>query len=265
MLKKRLIFTLLIENSVFMLSRNFFLQSVGDIDWIKEYYDFDSISASIDELVVLNVGEHQSDLDSFSKQLIQLTKNCFIPVAAGGGIRKIKDAALILDSGADKLVLNTPIIEDPDLIRSLVERYGSQCIVASIDYKNLDNKREVYISNGAKATGLSVKEVIGLAQELKVGEIYLTCIDKDGTGMGYDLDFLKGIVNFSKVPIILSGGAGHGNHLSEGFTDCLADAVSTANLFNFMTGGLQRARNHMIKDGINLAQWNLDKPKIETK
>ena len=191
MLKNRLIFALLYNNGKYMLSRNFTLQSVGDINWLKECYDYNSIAYSIDELIVLNVERGQKNTQEFCKHLRELSKQYFMPLAAGGGIRSIEDAYAIMDCGVDKLVLNTPIFKDPDFVQKLIKIYGSQCIIASIDYKKNDNSTKVFVENGSVEIDMDIIQASKYAEELGVGEIYLTSIKDDGTGEGYDLNNIK--------------------------------------------------------------------------
>lgn len=256
MAKNRLIFTLLMQEGVYMLSRNFSLQSVGDLNWIKEYYNFNAISYSIDELIVLNVERGEKNIDAFSRNLEELNRNCFMPIAAGGGIRKIEHAYRLLDAGVDKLVVNTPLIKHQEFVRSLVRTFGSQCIVASIDYKEIDKGMEVFIANGSTPTGLMVDETVKIAEELGCGEIYLTSMDRDGTGEGLDLELIQRISDNTKVPVIASGGVGKYGHFTEGVARGKAKAVSTANLFNFIEDGLTEARLTMGKEGLEMATWD---------
>lgn len=254
MLKNRLIFTLIYNNESYMLSRNFRIQTVGDLDWLKEYYNFNAIAFSIDELVVLNVERKQKNIENFSKNLIQLSKNCFIPISAGGGIRSLEDAYKLLNSGVDKLVVNTPIIEDPELVSSLARTFGSQCIIASIDCKKEENNYTVYIQNGLKNTGLTMDEVLQKAEKLGVGEIYLTSIERDGTGQGLDMELIKRAGNLTTLPIIASGGVGKYEH----FIECMKNgyAVATANIYNFIVDGLIKARQSIQRQNIELATWD---------
>jgi cyclase len=269
MVKKRLIFTLLMQNGTFMLSRNFSLQSVGDLSWIREYYNFDAIAFSIDELIVLNVEREKRDIEQFSKNIVQLNKRYFMPVAAGGGIRSLDDAYLLLDSGVDKLVVNTTLLTQPELVTLLARTFGSQCIVASIDYKKLNGHTQVFISNGSQSTGLTVEDAVKKAEELGCGEIYLTSMDKDGTGQGFDLEMIHRIVELTELPVIASGGVGKYEHLANGVICGGANAVSTANLFNFIEDGLNEARLTMQNRGIDMAFWDIrlmDKlPNLVTK
>jgi len=258
MLKKRLIFTLLIQEGIFQLSRNFSLQAVGDLSWLYQYYKFDSIAYSIDELVLLNVSRGNKTVEAFTPHVIALSKKCFMPITAGGGIRSIDDAYRILDAGADKLIVNTSLFTQPDLIEKLAGIFGSQCIVASIDYKRGDRGTEVYISNGMQAVGTTVLDAVSVVEKLGVGEIYLTSMDRDGTGQGYDLDVLSSVTNVCHVPLIASGGVGDFEHFVSGMNMNNITGVSTANIFNFIGNGLTEARSHIQKQSIDLAFWNFD-------
>lgn len=255
MLKKRLIFTLLWQKGAYCLSRNFKLQTAGDLTWIKKHYNFQVIAFSIDELVVLNVARGDKGLESFAADVAELTRGCFVPLAAGGGIRSLGDARLLLNSGADKLVVNTPLYDQPDLVRELAQQFGRQCVVGSIDYKRTERGTEVFTQNGARPTGKSVEEAVAHAQGLGVGEIYLTSIERDGTGQGYDMGTLLRAIEASRVPLIASGGVGNFDHLADWLVQERASAAATANIFNFLGAGLIEARHHIAGRGIPLAQW----------
>ena len=256
MVKRRLIFTLLMQNGVYMLSRNFSLQGVGDKDWISSHYNFDAIAFSIDELIVLNVDRGGKNVPLFAENLTKLNAHCFMPITSGGGIRNLEHAKLLLRAGSDKLTVNTPLFEDPELVKGLVKNFGSQCIVASIDYKKKSSgQTEVFFCDGERSAGMDVARAAALAESLGCGEIYLTSMDRDGTGQGYDLEVIQKISEISKVPVIASGGVGKYEHLAEGVLSAKADAVSTANLFNFIEDGLTEARECMQNSGIEMAVW----------
>ncbi len=257
MVKNRLIFTLLMQNGTYMLSRNFRLQSVGNLDWIKEYYDFNAIAYSIDELIVLNVERGEKTVNGFAGNVAELVAGCFIPIACGGGIRSLDDAFTLLDAGADKLVVNTPLVKQPDLVREMVKNFGSQCVVASIDYRRVGDRTMVYIADGTEETGWTVEDAVANAERLEAGEIYLTSMERDGTGQGYDLEMLTQITASSSLPVIASGGVGRYDHLTTGIEKAGVKAVSTANLFNFMAEGLTEARDYMKDREIDLAVWQM--------
>lgn len=263
MLKKRLIYSLLYENGEFTLSRNFQPQTVGDLDWFRENYNFDAIAFSIDELIVINISRENLDIVKFSKVVLELSKICFIPIAAGGGIRQLDDVYSLLNSGADKIIVNTALIEDPKLVIQLVKIFGSQCVIASIDCRENDDDFSTYIHNGSLDTGLNVVDFVRMAEDLGVGEIYLTSIDRDGTGFGYDLDLLEKVSKATRIPVIASGGVGKFGHFVEGFHCKHITGASTANIYNFIVDGLKKAREYVINQGISLATWDYDLDSIK--
>jgi cyclase len=238
-----------------MLSRNFNLQNVGDLEWLKDNYDFHAIASSIDELVVLNVDRDEKRSDEFAKIVSELAKDCFVPLAAGGGIDSIQDAYKLLNAGADKLVLNSPFYLDKYLVSEIADVFGKQCVVCSIDYKNVNGLIKVFTKNGKLEIATGIEDVINEALNLGAGELYVTSMQKDGTGQGLDFESIKIISQYSNLPIIASGGIGNFKQIKEGLEIPNVDAVSTANLFYFMEDGLIEARNYLKNNNIQLAYW----------
>jgi cyclase len=260
MVKKRIIFTLLYDNGHFMLSRNFGLQRVGNLAWLKKNYDFSHISFFIDELILLDVTRGKRNTDEFRRTLESLTEGCFVPIAAGGGLRSVEDARRLLRSGADKVVVNTPLFTQAHLLKELVEAFGQQCVVGSLDLKRTEDGCKIWIESGAKEVDGTATERLEDLGEGMVGEWYLNSINRDGTGQGYDIGLLDIVPKSWDAPIILAGGAGNALHLVEGLSDPRADAVATAHLFNFVGDGLKQARSHSLASNMKLASW----PAIKT-
>lgn len=259
MAKPRMCFTLLYANGNFFLSRNFNLQEVGDFDWLMENYEFESIARSIDELLILNVGRSELDWPGFLQNVQKVVKYCFMPVAVGGGISNTEQVRFLFENGADKVVLNSVFFSDPQLVTSLVSLYGTQSIVASLDFRRNDaGEAEIFINGGRENTGVLLADAVSGVARAGAGEIYLTSIDRDGTGMGYDLAALETAFKSCDLPIIASGGADTSDRLAEGIRSGFASAVSTAHLFNFMGDGLRDTREELIADGIPLSQWNFE-------
>jgi cyclase len=255
MLRKRIIFTLIYENCFFSQSRNFRLQKVGNLTWLERNYKFRDIAFSLDELIILDASKKDKDIKTFANILSKLVDDVFIPIAAGGGIRSLEDAKLLFDSGADKIVLNTVLLTNQSLVKELVSIYGSQSIVASVDYKIVNNTHGVYIENGTKRLNVDLVEYIKNIQDLEIGEIYLNSIDKDGTGFGYDFEIIEKLSTNINVPLIIAGGAGNEAHLKKGLELDFVNAVATANLFNFIGDGLPKARENALKCNYNIARW----------
>ncbi len=257
MLKKRIIFTLLYNSGFFMLSRNFRLQKVGDISWLRDNYNFSNVSSSIDELIVLDISREKRDINIFRECLKEIVASCFIPVSSGGGIGSVDQAKLLLRSGADKVVINSQVFLRPELVFELAREFGQQCIVASVDTKrDSENNFHVYIDNGTNLLDLKLNEYLTNLSKLPIGELYLNSMDKDGTGQGYDLDLLKEVPDSFKCPIIISGGAGNFNHFVDALAHERVNAVATAHLFNFVGDGLSVSRNRVLDLGFNLARFS---------
>jgi len=258
LLKKRLIFTLLYSQGQFMLSRNFRLQKVGDLKWLQTNYNFSHISYSIDELVVIDVSRGERNAEAFRATLKALTEGCFVPIAAGGGVRTIEQARTLLRSGADKVIVNTPLYEDTDFISELGSEFGLQCVVASMDIKRTsDGSYKGWSECGSKCLEGSAAQWIERVANNTVGEIYLNSIERDGTGQGYDLGLLDLLPPVMPKPVILAGGVGNATHLAAGLADPRVDAVATAHLFNFVGDGLKQARQSLISGGVELPLWDI--------
>lgn len=238
-----------------MQSRNFRLQRVGNLSWLQRNYKFQEISFSIDELIVLNASRDIFDFSEFSSTVSQLVTNVFIPVAAGGKISSMDEVEVLFQSGADKVVFNSPIFKNSELVKRVIERYGSQSVIACLDYKRVDNDIVVYINNGEDKLDLSFDECLDFIEEIGVGEIYLNSIENDGTGFGYDLDTVQYVDSKIETPLIIAGGAGNENHFYEGLLIKGTSAVATANLFNFIGSGLPKARNFLKEKNVNIATY----------
>lgn len=254
MLKKRMILCLLMRSDgVFMNSRNFMLQPVGELAWIKRYLDF----AAIDELVLLNVDRKDKDVEAFAGHMMELGRTCFVPITAGGGVRSLGHFEILLNAGCDKVVVNSAAISRPPFITEAARRFGSQCVVVSVDAKsNGDGGWVVRDSNGTRNAGLDVVEWCSRLEELGAGEIFLTSIDRDGTGTGYDLELVRSVANKLGIPVIASGGVGEFQHLVDGIIEGKASAVSAANIFHYIGHGLLKAKRYIAGQGLDFPLWN---------
>jgi cyclase len=255
---KRLVFTLLYDNGSFVLSRNFRLQRVGDVRWLKRNYHFGTVAESIDELVILDVTRGQRDLQRFCSAVRSVTEACFVPVAVGGGISSMATVEQLLLAGADKVVLNSLLVDDPGEVAAIAEVIGAQSVVASIDVRRSDDRTPwVVISQAERETGRTLFEHVQAVTSMPIGELYVNSVDQDGTGMGLDLEMVAQLGDGFSQPLILAGGVGHSQHLFEGLSLPTVSAVATANLLNFVGDGLQRARTELREQGVPLAVFGL--------
>jgi cyclase len=258
MLRKRLIFTLLYNQGNFVLSRNFRLQTVGNLDWLLKNYHFLEISKSIDELILLDISRSNRDKKKFLEAIRVVSAGIFVPISAGGDVVTPEDVNALLQAGCDKVVVNSILFDNPEILSDLAAKFGEQCLIASLDLKrNQFGNYEVWSKQASKLVELSAKNWLNKSSEMPFGELYLNSIDKDGTGQGYELEMLNHLPpNFVK-PIILAGGAGNSVHLKEGLSNSKVSAVATANLMNFIGDGLERARTELILGGTPLPTWNI--------
>jgi cyclase len=178
---------------------------------------------------------------------------CFMPLTVGGGIRTVDDMGQMLRAGADKISINSSAIADPELIRRGAEKYGSQCIVVSIDAKKVGPDRwGVFAAGGRKDTGLDALEWARRACALGAGEIVLNSIDADGTKQGFDLVITRRVSEAVGVPVVASGGAGNLQHLADVLRGGRADAVLAASIFHFGTHTVREAKEYLARQGITV-------------
>jgi cyclase len=167
-------------------------------------------------------------------------------------VRKVEDVRRLLNAGADKVSINTAAIQTPQLVADAAGRYGSQCIVAAIDAKRGRPGWEVFTHGGRKQTGLDAVEWARRMQELGVGEILLTSMDRDGTRLGFDLELTRAVADAVDVPVIASGGVGGLQDLADGVLEGRADAVLAASIFHFGEFTVREAKEFMAERGIEI-------------
>jgi cyclase len=205
----------------------------------------------VDELVFLDVSATLDGRPPDFDTVDDVADECFMPLTVGGGIRTVEHVRRLLEVGADKVAINTAVVEEPDLIRRVAERFGAQCIVASIDVRrHSDGMCEVYTRSGSKATG---RDPVALAREVEVlgaGEILLTSIDRDGTMTGYDIPLTRSLTQAVSIPVIASGGAGTYEHLRSALTEGGAAAVAAASIFHFTQQTPLEAKRFLADHGV---------------
>ena len=188
----------------------------------------------VDELVFLDITATQERRSPDFKLIDELADECFMPMTVGGGIRSIEDVQRLLQVGADKVAINTQAIEKPELIEQVAKKFGSQCVVVSIDVrKHDDGKYEVYTHSGTYPTGIDPLSLVQKVVGMGAGEILLTSIERDGTMNGYDVELIRNVTNLVSVPVIASGGAGNYEHMFQALIQGKASAVAAASIFHF--------------------------------
>lgn len=247
MLKTRLIAVIILRDGQVVQSVKFKHTNVIHYDAIHAIETFNRWS--VDEIVLLNVSRSPDGREQFSDIVKHVSASCFVPLAVGGWIDSMSYADTLLRNGADKLVVNTIVHTDHQLVKDLVAQYGSQCIVASIDFENTEQGPEVSIDRAQQLIGISPVEYAKNAESLGVGEILLNCVQHDGNRKGYALDTLRDLSQAVDVPVIAFGGVFRWKHLVEG-VEAGADAVAAANIFHYTEHSTKHAKRHMSDAGI---------------
>jgi len=208
-----------------------------------------------DELVFLDITASVEKREILKRLVKDVASNLDIPFTVGGGIRSVDDAREVLCNGADKVTINTAAVENPQLVTEVSERFGSQCMVVSIDAK-LTNRTpsgyEVYTYGARRPTGLDAVEWAKKVEALGAGEILLTSIDRDGTEDGYEINLTKIICDAVNIPVIASGGCGGPEHILEVFQKTSADAALAASIFHYNTHPIPQVKKFLKAKGIEV-------------
>jgi len=223
------------------------LRNVGDPVELAVRYN----EQGADEMVFFDITATAHGRATIVDVIERTADQCFMPLTVGGGIRAVDDMHTMLRAGADKVSINSSAIATPDLIRAGSEKFGSQCIVVSIDAKKTGpDKWEVFSAGGRKATGLDAIEWAKKAVALGAGEIVLNSIDADGTKAGFDLVITRRISESVGVPVVASGGAGSLQHMADVLLEGRADAVLAASIFHFGEFTVGDVKRFLAQQGI---------------
>ncbi|KKP52901.1 MAG: Imidazole glycerol phosphate synthase subunit HisF [Candidatus Roizmanbacteria bacterium GW2011_GWA2_33_33] len=217
-------------------------RDAGDPVTLAKKYD----ELGADELVFLDITATTENRNILLDVVRRTAQNVSIPFSVGGGIRSVEDMRLVLENGADKVAVNTGAFNNPKLITDCANYFGRQCVILSLDARQVTKNRwNVFINGGTTDTGTSAVEWAKKAVSLGAGEILLTSIDTDGMKKGFDIELTKMIVKNVNVPIIASGGAGKINDFYEIFKKGNADAALAASLFHFGDLTIKEVKNYL--------------------
>jgi cyclase len=206
------------------------LQDAGDPVEQAQAYD----AAGADELCFLDITASHENRDTIIDVVRRTAEVCFMPMTVGGGVRTAEDARALLMAGADKVAVNSAAVSRPEVVSDIATRFGSQCMVASIDARKVAEGRwEIFTHGGRTPTGIDALEHAVRMADLGAGELLVTSMDRDGTRDGYDLELTRTLADAVSIPVVASGGVGNLDHLVEGVTKGHANAVLAASIFHF--------------------------------
>jgi cyclase len=223
------------------------LKDAGDPVEQARVYD----AAGADELCFLDITASHEERGTLLDIVARTAKVCFMPLTVGGGVRTPEDARALLLAGADKVAVNSAAVARPELVGDMAERFGSQCVVASVDARRVGEGRwEIFTHGGRRPTGIDAVAHARRLAELGAGELLVTSMDGDGTKRGYDLALTRTIADQVSVPVIASGGVGTLDHLVAGVIEGHASAVLAASIFHFGQHSIAEAHAALAAAGI---------------
>jgi cyclase len=205
------------------------LRDAGDPVEQAQAYD----AAGADELCFLDIGASHEGRGTIIDVVRRTAEVCFMPMTVGGGVRSAEDARALLLAGADKVAVNSAAVARPEVVADIAARFGSQCVVASVDARRSGDHWEIFTHGGRKPTGIDALEHAVKLAELGAGELLVTSMDRDGTRDGYDLALTRAIADVVNIPVVASGGVGNLDHLVDGVREGHASAVLAASIFHF--------------------------------
>jgi cyclase len=212
----------------------------------------------VDELIYMDCVASLYGRNHLGSIISQAAKDIFVPMTVGGGIRSVEDVAEILRAGADKVAVNTAAVGDPKLISSIARRFGSQCMVLSIEAKQVAPERwEVYTDNGRERTGLDVVDWAKKGMAMGAGEILLTSVDREGTRKGFDIALVKAVSSEVSIPVIASGGMGKSEDILAAVNDGYADAVAMADILHYRRANIADIRAVAKNAGLGVRRYEL--------
>jgi cyclase len=222
------------------------LKDAGDpVEQAKAYDE-----AGADELCFLDISATHEGRGTLLDIVRRTAAVCFMPLTVGGGVRSVEDARALLLAGADKVAVNSAAVARPEAVGEIAARFGSQCVVASVDARRQGESWEIFTHGGRRATGIDAVEHAVKLAELGAGELLVTSMDGDGTQRGYDLELTRTVADRVSIPVVASGGVGTLNHLVEGVTKGHASAVLAASIFHFGTHSIAEAHAALREAGL---------------
>jgi cyclase len=250
MLKKRIIPIMLLSNGRLVKSKQFAdFRDVGDPVKSASVYN----SQYTDELLLLNINRKDRSLEQLAQLIKKISEVSFMPLTVGGGIQSFDDAAYLIRHGADKVLINSCVYHQPQIITDVANSFGSQAVIVGIDVRKepKTNSYQLYSNCGKTLEPISLEQHIESCQALGIGELMVQSINHDGKMQGFDITLLERVMAIATVPVIGCSGSGNYQHLREAFSKTEISALGCGSLFNFSDSNPIRAKNYLTNYGIN--------------
>ncbi|QWD00746.1 imidazole glycerol phosphate synthase subunit HisF [Polynucleobacter paneuropaeus] len=223
------------------------LRKVGDPNLLaKAYYE-----AGVDEIIFIDAVASLYNRNNLFSILQKASEEVFVPITIGGGLRNLADVEQALDAGADKVALNTAAVHEPKLIEGIAKRYGTQCVVASVQAKRIGDGWEVYIETGREKTGVQVLDWVKQLQDLGAGEILITSVDQEGTKSGFDVRLVEAVNNAVSIPVVVSGGYGKPQHIQDLVSATLPSGICFASALHYKLETIDSLRLNIQQSELN--------------
>jgi len=251
MLKLRVIPTLLYDGLTLVKGKNF--ESWRTVSALIQQVQIYALRG-VDEMILLDISSTNKKTKINFNLIKDITENIFMPFTVGGGIKNIHDIQNLLKSGADKVSINTAALHDKKFIKEAVKIFGSQCIVISVDYKKINGSELVFTNSGKHNTNKNLYEYLEEINELNVGEVLLTSIDRDGTMLGYNIDVIEKATKILQVPIIASGGAKDYKDMLKLINKTKITAIAAASIYHFKNQTPKLAKSFLKENGIKIRE-----------
>ena len=212
----------------------------------RDYYE-----QGADEIILMDAVASLYGRNHLAEVIRYTSENVFLPITVGGGIRSLDDVDMILNSGADRVAINTAAVSRPGIITEVARKFGAQCMVLQVDAKRHGpGQWEVYVDGGRERSGRDVLEWVDETVDLGVGEILLTSVDREGTGSGFDIELIRSVSDAVPVPVIASGGMGSVAHLVDVVRNGKADAVAMADILHVRQRSMKDIKTEAATAGV---------------
>ena len=244
MIARRIIAVLTFDNGVLTRTKNF----------VQDYrYTTNFINNSLfDGIVLIDISSSKKNREKFYQVVKKFCANCFVPICVGGSIDSIDEVKIFQKFGVDKILINSLLITNPNKVKKLVQVFGSQFIIAGIDFRKKKKEYLFFYNSGKKIIKMNFNNYINYIKKINPGEVLLQSIDLDGSLNGLELSLARKVKKKLKMPILICGGAGNWDHFANAFKSTNIDGVCTNNIYHYTYTSILSLKNYCIKKKINL-------------